>query len=133
MLAAIRTLKGRQARLGGSELSRAQFDVLIELLHSGDMPAGDLAHAAHLSPATISGMLDHLVTCGHLERARSARDRRVVVCRLTDSGRRRLEEHRARWNALWEQALSGVPVSDLHATGGVLRRLAAMFEDAAAI
>src|SRR6478736_6666233 len=72
-------LRGRDTHLGGSELSHAQFELLIELDERGELPAGELAAAARLTPATVTQMLDHLAACGHVERARSDTDRRVVV------------------------------------------------------
>ena len=80
---ALSRLRGRDTHLGGSELSHAQFELLIELDERGELPAGELAAAARLTPATVTQMLDHLAACGHVERVRSEVDRRVVVSRLT--------------------------------------------------
>src|SRR5258705_5197087 len=41
-------LRGRDTHLGGSELSHAQFELLIELDERGELPAGELAAAARL-------------------------------------------------------------------------------------
>ena len=71
-------LRGRDTHLGGSELSHAQFELLIELYERGALPAGELAAAARRA-ATVTQMLDHLAECGHVERIRSETDRRVVV------------------------------------------------------
>lgn len=122
-------LRGRDTHLGGSELSHAQFELLAELDERGELPAGELAAAARLSPGTVTEMLDHLAACGHVERARSESDRRVVVSRLTPDGRRKIEAKRAAWQQRWEQALSGVPQRDLRAAAEVLQRLAAMLEE----
>ncbi len=65
-------LRGRDTHLGASELSHAQFELLIELQERGELPAGELAAAARLAPATVTQMLDHLAECGHVERVRSA-------------------------------------------------------------
>ncbi|MDE3070504.1 MAG: MarR family transcriptional regulator [Acidobacteriota bacterium] len=129
-MASLRHLRGRQTRLGAHELSRAQFELLVELLEHGDLQAGELAHAAQVSPATVSGMLDHLVACGHVERLRSESDRRVVVCRLTDEGRVLLEAHKALWHARWASALADIPVADLKCATAVLTRIAEMFDQA---
>ncbi len=76
-------LRGRDTHLGGSELSHAQYELLLELDERGELAAGELAAAARLTPATVTQMLDHLAVCGHVERIRSETDRRVVVSRLT--------------------------------------------------
>ncbi len=122
-------LRGRDTHLGAGELSHAQFELLIELFERGELPAGELAAAARLTPATVTQMLDHLAAQGQVERVRSQTDRRVVVSRLTPQGRRAIEAKRAAWKARWEQALAGVAVDDLSAATRVLERLGEMVED----
>jgi MarR family transcriptional regulator, organic hydroperoxide resistance regulator len=125
-------LRGRDTHLGGSELSHAQFELLIELHDRGPLPAGELAAAARLTPATVTQMLDHLAEGGHVERVRSETDRRVVVSRLTAQGRGKIEAKRKAWRGRWEAALEGVNTEDLRAATCVLERLGMMFEDAPA-
>jgi len=125
-------LRGRDTHLGGSELSHAQFELLIELDERGELPAGELAIAARLAPGTVTQMLDHLAESGHVERVRSETDRRVVVSRLTEQGRGKIEAKRRIWQGRWQQALRGVEADDLRAATRVLERLGAVFEDAPA-
>ncbi len=122
-------LRGRDTHLGGAELSHAQFELLIELYERGELPAGELAAAARLTPATVTQMLEHLAACGHVERARSDTDRRVVVSRLTGQGKRKIEAKRSAWQERWEQALEGMGPSELRAATRVLERLGIVFED----
>lgn len=121
-------LRGRDTHLGGAELSHAQLELLIELYERGELPAGELAAAARLSPATVTQMLDHLAAAGHVERVRSPEDRRVVVSRLTQEGRRLLIAKREAWNERWQLALAGVSERDLRAAARVLERVQALFE-----
>lgn len=123
-------LRGRDTHLGGSELSHAQFELLIELEERGELPAGELAAAARLTPATVTQMLEHLAGCGQVERVRSQTDRRVVVSRLTPQGRRKVEARRDGWQIRWEQALADVEAEELRTATRVLERLGAMVEDA---
>jgi DNA-binding MarR family transcriptional regulator len=123
-------MRGRDTHLGGTELSHAQFELLIELYERGELPAGELAAAARLSPAAVTQMLDHLAESGHVERVRSSSDRRVVVSRLTPQGRRKILAKRAVWQRRWEHALDGLSARDLRAATRVLERLSAVFEDA---
>jgi DNA-binding MarR family transcriptional regulator len=125
-------LRGRDTHLAGGEISHAQFELLIELDERGGLPAGELAAAARLTPATVTQMLDHLAECGHVERVRSETDRRVVVSRLTPQGRRKIEAKRQAWKERWDAALLGVDPEELLAATRVLERLAAMLEDAPA-
>jgi DNA-binding MarR family transcriptional regulator len=123
-------MRGRDTHLGGEALSHAQFELLIELFERGELPAGELAAAAGLTPATVTQMLDHLAESGHVERARSESDRRVVVSRLTPAGALKIEARRDEWRGRWEQALADVPAADLQAAARVLERLGAMYEEA---
>jgi DNA-binding MarR family transcriptional regulator len=124
-------LRGRDTHLQGSELSHAQFELLIELDERGDLSAGELAAAARLTPATVTQMLDHLAACGHVERVRSQTDRRVVVSRLTAQGRERVAAKRSAWQSRWREALGDVSERDLRAATRVLQRLGEMFDEAA--
>jgi DNA-binding MarR family transcriptional regulator len=122
-------LRGRDTHLGSSELSHAQFELLLELDERGELSAGELALAARLAPGTVTQMLDHLAESGHVERARSETDRRVVVSRLTPQGRRRVAAKRELWQSRWEAALEGVETDELRAATRVLERLGAVFGD----
>jgi DNA-binding MarR family transcriptional regulator len=130
MLASLRKLRGRQSRLGGQEVSHAQFELLIELFERGRLSVGELAEAAQLTPATVTGMLDHLVAGGHVERKHSEQDRRVVVCTLTDQGGSEVKAFREAKRARWQSALADVPVEDLQAAARVLDRIGEIFEEA---
>jgi len=122
-------LRGRDTHLAGGELSHAQFELLSELHERGELPAGELAAAARLTPGTVTQMLDHLAECGHVERVRSETDRRVVVSRLTPQGRGKIETKRAAWKGRWDEALADIEIDELRAATLVLQRLGAMVED----
>jgi DNA-binding MarR family transcriptional regulator len=126
---AVSRLRGRDTHLGGAELSHAQFELLIELDERGELAAGELATAAQLTPATVTQMLDHLAACGHVERVRSETDRRVVVSRLTEEGRGKIEAKRSAWQGRWQAVLGDVSERDLRAAARVLDRLHALFAE----
>jgi DNA-binding MarR family transcriptional regulator len=133
VLGSVHRLRGRHARSPHEHaMTHAQFELLACLLERGELHAGELAHAAQVSPATVSGMLDQLVAARHVERVRSERDRRVVVCRLTPAGRELLERKNALWQARWRAQLGALPPADLEAATRVLRLIAATFDRAAA-
>ncbi|HEY3829442.1 MAG TPA: MarR family transcriptional regulator [Solirubrobacteraceae bacterium] len=125
----LRRLRGRDTHLAEGELSHAQYELLVELYERGALSAGELATAAQLTPATVTQMLEHLAASGHVERARSECDKRVVVSRLSARGRREIEAKRERWQGRWEQALADVEGEELRAATRVLTRLRAVFED----
>ena len=100
-------LRGRDTHLAHTELSHAQFELLIELQERGELSAGELAAAARLAPGTVTQMLDGLAESGHVERARSELDRRVVVSRLTPLGERQIQLKRDAWKQRWESRSRG--------------------------
>ena len=128
----INRLRGREAHLSGRDLSHAQFALLSELEERGPSPAGELAQAAQLSPATVTQMLAQLAASGHVERTRSASDRRVVVSALTAQGRARIAAKRDAWQGRWQASLAGLSDVQLEAATCVLERLATMLDEAAA-
>jgi DNA-binding MarR family transcriptional regulator len=126
-LAAARRLRGRETQRAG-EVAHAQYALLFELAEHGELAAGELAGAAALAPATVTGMLDHLDAAGLVVRARSERDRRLVVCRLTDAGRARVAARRAVLEPLWDAAIADFDGRELAAATAVLDRLRTFFE-----
>jgi len=125
----LRRMRGRDTHLGGTEISHAQLHLLLELAERGELPAGELALLAGLSPATVTQMLEHLAEAGHVERSRSDRDRRVVVSKLTPAGGRLLAAKQRAWQRRWDEALAGSSTEDLHIAARVLRDLSAVFDE----
>jgi DNA-binding MarR family transcriptional regulator len=123
-------LRGRDTHLAGTELSHAQFELLLELSERGALSAGELATAARLSPGTVTQMLDGLAESGHVERARSETDRRVVVTHLTPVGGAQIAAKREAWQSRWEQALAGFAPRELATATRVLEKLGEMFDQA---
>jgi DNA-binding MarR family transcriptional regulator len=127
-LVAQRRLRGRDARHPG-DLSFAQLRLLAALEEGESCPAGQLAQQAGVSPATVTGMLDNLEQMGMVTRVRSTEDRRVVLTRLSDEGRRARDEKRSEARAAFGRALSSLAPDELAAAPRVLRLLATAMED----
>jgi MarR family transcriptional regulator, organic hydroperoxide resistance regulator len=126
---AVSRMRGRDTHLGGGDISHAQFELLIELDERGELSAGELALAARMSPASVTQMLDALAESGHVERARSDSDRRVVMAKLTAAGEARVAAKRAAWRERWERAFADVAPREMRAASKVMQRLATMLED----
>jgi DNA-binding MarR family transcriptional regulator len=126
-MVAVRRLRGRESQRPG-ELSYAQYSLLTILAENGELPAGELACAAALSPATVTQMLDHLAAAGLVARTRSETDRRVVVSRLVEAGRVLVEERQACIAPLWNAALEEFGAEDLLTAAVVLDRVREVFE-----
>jgi DNA-binding MarR family transcriptional regulator len=127
LTAAQRRLRGRDAHAPGG-LSFAQLRVLTVLDEEDGVPAGRLAERAGVTPATVTGMLDILEEQGVVTRVRSKDDRRVVLARLTEDGRRLRDRRRAEVRRVFEDALATLDPADLAAAPRVLRRLADVME-----
>jgi len=59
-------------------LHRGQGFALIHLWHSDGMPQRDLARSMHISPASVTNMLQRMERDGWIERKRDDADQRVV-------------------------------------------------------
>jgi DNA-binding MarR family transcriptional regulator len=132
LLRTVGRVRGRDSHLGGTQLSHAQFELLVDLHELGELSASELAAAAGLTPGTVTQMLEGLAASGHVVRARSGADRRVVVSRLTSAAAREIERRRGDWLARWQRALADLPAEDLRAARTVLERVAAMLGSEAA-
>jgi len=128
LLGAERRLRARDKHCGPDELTMSQVAALFQIDVDGETPAGELARAAELSPASVTAMLDHLERNGIVVRRRADHDRRVVLVSLTDRGRAIVADRRARWLAMAAETLDGLSERDLRAAAGVMRRLAAMLD-----
>lgn len=130
-IAAVRKLRGRETHRPG-ELSFAQYSLLFGLGEGGELSAGELAVAADVSAATVTQMLDSLAAAELVQRARSERDKRVVLISLTQRGSELVAERRARFELRWRRALAAFSDDELLTAAAVLDRLRDMFDDVAA-
>ena len=126
-MVAVRRLRGRETHRPGAP-SFAQYQLLFALADHDGLSSGELAHAADLSPATVTQMLDSLVERALVTRLRSETDRRIVTCSLTDSGRDVIAQRRAQFQGTWDDALSEFSVAELAVAAAVFDRIAGMFD-----
>jgi DNA-binding MarR family transcriptional regulator len=124
--AAQRRLRGRDAKAGG--MSFAQFHLMRRLAETDECPASKLAADADLTPASVTQALDHLAELGLVERVRSESDRRVVLNRLTPTGRERFEAKQAALEQSWQEALADLSADQLGQAAQVLRRMASVLD-----
>ena len=79
----------RLLRMG---ISMAQLHILYTLQRSGEMPMSRLADVLQVSLSNATGLIDRIEERGFVERTRVPEDRRMVVIRVTEAGRRMLDE-----------------------------------------
>jgi DNA-binding MarR family transcriptional regulator len=130
LLGAERRLRGRdQQTKADGDLTVAQVRALFALDAREAATAGEIAEAARLSPASVTGMLDELEREGMVTRVRSESDRRRVLVSLTEEGRTVLGRRRRRWLKRWEVAMEDVPERDLKAAAEVMRRIGGLLDE----
>ena len=100
----------RLLRLG---ISMAQLNILYTLQRSGDMTMSQLADGLNVSDSNATGLIDRMEERRVVERTRVPEDRRIVMVRLTDTGRKLLEEVDALSDELLRSTLSRVEPSQL--------------------
>ena len=76
------------------DITLGQLHCLHRVSDLGQPTMGDLAEHVHLSPSTVTGLVDALVARGLVERLEDAEDRRIVRVTLAAGGRRHREQHR---------------------------------------
>lgn len=127
-LAAVRRLRARETRHPG-ELSYAQYGLLFGLREHEPMSSSELALTAELSPASATEMLDGLVSAGLVRRARSERDRRIVLISLTERGGALVEARRAMYEPRWRKTLAEFTDGELRTAAAVLDRIRVLFDE----
>lgn len=97
MAAAVSLMRAQQIVLGLLEqavrpfgLSFARFEVLTLLSFSraGELPLKNIGQRLQVHPASVTGVVDKLEQQGLVERVPHPQDRRAILARLTDEGRR---------------------------------------------
>jgi DNA-binding MarR family transcriptional regulator len=70
-----------------TNLTMPQLKILFLLYGGGAVSMGELAAPLEVKLSTITGIVDRLVEQGMVQRGDDPRDRRLVLCHLTDDGR----------------------------------------------
>lgn len=110
----------RLVRMG---VSMAQLHIMYTLQRSGEMPMSRLAEVLHVSLSNATGLIDRIEERGFVERTRVPEDRRVVMIRVTDAGRRMLEEVDAIGSDLLRSVFGRIGRSQVVAVGRAIAEL----------
>ena len=121
LMGAERRLRARDQQ--GRHLTSSQLRALFALDGKDAVPAGQLARAADLNPATITAMLDSLARDGIIERRPDQGDRRVILVSLTEAGQDLMAERRERWFALWDEHVGDLSPEEVDFAVDVIRRV----------
>lgn len=116
------------------DLTVWQFDVLAALRRAGEpfeLTPGQLVTQTRVSSGTMTNRIDRLVERGLVDRRGSAGDRRIVLVRLTPSGRQAVDAAVTDLVARERELLAPLSATDSHELAGLLRRLLGAFENSA--
>jgi DNA-binding MarR family transcriptional regulator len=129
-LRAIARARGRTARCDDSGLTPAQYALLEPLADTRKaLPVGWLADSAGVSGPTATRMLGALEATGHVERAGSSRDRRVVLVSLTDAGRVAFERRRLSVSERRRRIAAGLTREERRQASVLLARLTELVDE----
>ncbi len=109
-------------------LTAPQLICLRELRDVGRTTPSELAQAVSLSQATITGILDRLESRGLVARARNPRDKRRVLCELTEAGRAAVESAPLPLHARFAARLAKLTDEERTQIETVLARIVRMME-----
>jgi DNA-binding MarR family transcriptional regulator len=108
-----------------------EFDVLAALRRAGspyELSPGRLIRETLVTSGTMTNRVDRLVDRGLVRRLPDPHDRRGVLVRLTDEGRRRVDGALESLLARERDLLAGLGVGDQQRLASLLRSLVAPFE-----
>jgi DNA-binding MarR family transcriptional regulator len=123
----------RLARLAGDEveavyaahgIGRAEFDVLATLRRAGapyQLSPGALASSMMLSSGGTTARIDRLEKAALVQRSPDPQDRRGVLVRLTDAGRRLIDQAVTAGLDRQQQLLSHLPLAKQQQLSALLR------------
>jgi DNA-binding MarR family transcriptional regulator len=114
--------------MGMHQLTAPQLVCLLQIGTQDEITPSELARRVSLSQATITGILDRLAARELIERERSVKDRRRVMVRLTDAGRRVSEAAPSPLQEQFAQRLAGLSEVEQAGIDAVLRRIVEMME-----
>jgi len=120
----------RLVRMG---ISMAQLHIMYTLQRGGEMPMSRLAEVLHVSLSNATGLIDRIEERGFVERTRVPEDRRVVVIRVTDAGRRMLDEVDALSSDLLRSVFARIGPTQVAVVGRAFAALRRGLEEATGI
>jgi DNA-binding MarR family transcriptional regulator len=110
------------------KLTGPQLVCLRQLVAEGDCTPSVLAREVSLSPATVTGILDRLESRELVKRYRDNVDRRKVILKATDQGRKLAERAPLPLHESFARKLAGLPGQDQELIDQVLATVVLMME-----
>jgi len=114
------------------DLDRSAYAILCRLDDEGPQRLGVLATAFGLGPSTITRQVQPLERAGLAERTTDARDRRVTVLSLTETGTQAVQATRQHRRERYRELLADWPETDLETFADLLERFNASVDKVSA-
>lgn len=115
-------------RAGDRELSRTEAGLLMTLL-DGPRRVSELAESEALAQPTVTQVVERLQQRDLVAKARSAEDGRVVLVRITATGRRRLTRTQEAYRGLLREAMAALPDEELAGLAAATLTLERLIEE----
>jgi DNA-binding MarR family transcriptional regulator len=96
---------------------------LLRALAGGDCSMREISQVLHVSPRTVTDMIDTLEGRGLVDRCAHATDRRVTLLRLTEAGARELAAAGTAAEHAAAAAISGLDQDEQHVLQSLLERV----------
>jgi DNA-binding MarR family transcriptional regulator len=105
-------------------LTFPRYEALMLLFYSrrGALPLGKIGDRLQVHRTSVTNLIDGLETVGYAERAAHPTDRRTILAKITDRGRKAAEDATHRLNAM-DFGTKPLTRSELDAISGILARL----------
>ncbi len=115
-------------RSGDRALSRTEAGLLKTLL-DGPRRVSELAETEALAQPTVTQVVERLERRGHVGKARSPEDGRVVLVSVTDAGRAQLAATQRQYRAQLRTAIGTLSDGELAELAGATRTLERLVEE----
>lgn len=121
----------RRAAFAAHDLEAWEFDVLAALRRAGPgvrLTPGQLIKETMVTSGTMTNRIDRLAARGLVLREDHAQDRRVVLVRLTESGRQAVDAAMGNLMDAERRILADLPTDETEPLASALRRLLAPYD-----
>lgn len=104
-------------------LTSAQWRLLVNLIKRGPQPQARLAEFLEIEPISLSRLVDRMAEAGWVERRPEPSDRRIRIVHITDKTRAVIAPARDLAEAIYAEALAGLPPETVATLMAALRRI----------
>lgn len=97
----------------GRRASYLEVPILCMLIREGPKPISVLGKRLYISKPNMTGMIDRMITEGHIKRLPGGADRRVTMIGITENGKKYMKEHKKTVKENIKRNLSNLGTEDL--------------------